>query len=54
MVSETRNLILIAPWIVPFPSAAIASLVVGANLLADGLARQLEGQGKAAVSGRRA
>lgn len=36
-VSEGRNFILTAPWVVAFPSLAIASLVVGVNLLADGL-----------------
>ncbi len=41
MISEARNFILIAPWMVLFPSLAIASLVVGANLFADGLARLL-------------
>jgi len=38
-VSEGRNFILVAPWVVVFPSLAIASLVVGVNLLADGLGR---------------
>ena len=47
MVSEARNLISVAPWTVLFPSVAIASLVVGTNLLADGLSRQL-GVGTAA------
>lgn len=42
MVSEARNFILIAPWMVLFPSEAIAALVVGANLFADGLARLLD------------
>lgn len=42
MVSEARNYIQIAPYMVLFPSAAIASLVVGANLFADGLSRLLE------------
>ncbi len=42
MISEARNFILIAPWMVLFPSLAIASLVVGTNLFADGLARLLD------------
>lgn len=42
MVSEARNFILIAPWLVLFPALAIASLVVGVNLFADGLGRALE------------
>lgn len=40
-VSEGRNFILIAPWVVVFPSLAIASLVVGINLFADGLGQFL-------------
>lgn len=40
-VSEGRNFILAAPWVVAFPSLAIASLVVGVNLLADGLGHML-------------
>ena len=40
-VSEGRRFILAAPWVVIFPSLAIASLVVGVNLLADGLGRMM-------------
>jgi peptide/nickel transport system permease protein len=40
-VSEGRNFILAAPWVVAFPSLAIASLVVGVNLLADGLGHMM-------------
>ena len=40
-VSEARNFILAAPWVVVYPSLAIASLVVGVNLLADGLGRAM-------------
>jgi len=40
-VSEGRNFILAAPWLVAFPSLAIASLVVGVNLLADGLGHMM-------------
>ncbi len=36
-VNEGRNFLLTAPWITLFPSLAIATLVVGVNLLADGL-----------------
>lgn len=32
----------IAPWIVLFPAAALATLVVGVNLLADGLSKVLQ------------
>lgn len=41
-VSEGRNFILIAPWITLFPSLAISSLVIGLNLLADGLISVLQ------------
>jgi peptide/nickel transport system permease protein len=41
-VAEARNFIASAPWLALFPAAAIATLVVGANLLADGLHRVLD------------
>lgn len=44
-IAEARNFIAVAPWMVFFPAAAIASLVVGANLLADGLHRTLDPAG---------
>lgn len=37
MVAEGRTWIMTAPWAVLFPSLAISSLVVGLNLLADGI-----------------
>lgn len=37
MVNEARKSIFITPWPVIWPSLAIASLVVGLNLVADGL-----------------
>ncbi len=37
-VSDGRNFLLTAAWVVIFPALAIASLVIGVNLLADGLA----------------
>jgi peptide/nickel transport system permease protein len=37
MVNEARKNIFINPWAVIFPSLAIASLVIGLNLFADGL-----------------
>jgi peptide/nickel transport system permease protein len=37
MVAESRDFIGPAPWTVIFPSLAISFLVVGANLLADGI-----------------
>ena len=36
-INEGRNFLPTAPWIAIFPSLAITSLVVGVNLLADGL-----------------
>jgi peptide/nickel transport system permease protein len=42
-VSQNRNFIPFAPWTVAFPALAIASLVIGVNLVAEQLdrARQL-------------
>lgn len=37
MVSDNRNLLTTAPWTVLFPALAIAFVVVGISLLADGL-----------------
>jgi ABC-type dipeptide/oligopeptide/nickel transport system permease subunit len=39
-VNDGRNFILTAWWITVFPSMAISSLVLGINLLADGLTKQ--------------
>ena len=39
-VNDGRNFVLTAWWITVFPSLAISSLVLGVNLLADGLAQQ--------------
>ena len=36
-VNDGRNFLLTAPWVVLFPAIAISSLVIGVNLLADGL-----------------
>ena len=36
-VNDGRNFLLVAPWIAVFPALAISSLVIGVNLLADGL-----------------
>lgn len=43
MVSQSREYISVAPWTVIFPSLAISFLVVGANLLADGIRDVLSG-----------
>ena len=42
MISDSRNFLVAAPWMALVPAAAIASLVVGVNLLGDGL-RQARG-----------
>lgn len=38
-IATQRTFLQIAPWTVMFPAAALASLVVGVNLVADGLGR---------------
>lgn len=42
MVKEARQFVGQVPWAMYFPAGAIAVLVVGANLLADGLKRVLQ------------
>jgi peptide/nickel transport system permease protein len=42
MVSEARNFLLVAPWVALAPAAAIATLVVGVNLVADGICREAD------------
>lgn len=42
MVSENRNYLTLTPWALYFPVAAIALLVVGVNLAADGIKRVLQ------------
>ena len=37
MISESRSYLQIAPWLAIFPALAIASMVLGANFLAEGL-----------------
>ena len=37
MVADGRQWLMIAPWIVLFPAAAISTLVIGLNMFADGL-----------------
>jgi peptide/nickel transport system permease protein len=43
MVNEARNYVSLTPWALYFPVAAISLLVVGVNLMADGLKRVLQG-----------
>ena len=38
-IATQRTFLQIAPWTVMFPAAALASLVVGVNLITDGLSR---------------
>ena len=42
MISESRRFIVAAPWVAIAPAVAVASLVIGVNLLADGI-RQAKG-----------
>ena len=37
-VNDRCNFLLTAPWVVIYPALAISSLVIGVNLLADGVA----------------
>ncbi|MBS3825550.1 ABC transporter permease [Candidatus Bipolaricaulota bacterium] len=37
MISESRSYLQVAPWLAIFPALAIASMVLGANFLAEGL-----------------
>jgi peptide/nickel transport system permease protein len=39
MISENRVALLTQPWVVVVPAATIALLTIGANLIADGIAR---------------
>jgi peptide/nickel transport system permease protein len=42
MVSEARDFVYLTPWTLTFPALAISLLVIGVNLLADGLKRVLQ------------
>lgn len=42
MVFEARNYASLTPWALFFPAAAIALLVIGVNLMSDGLKRALQ------------
>ena len=41
MLQESRSYLWSAPWLMLVPAAAIVTLVIGANLLGDGLRREL-------------
>ncbi len=49
MISQSRQFLASAPWVALAPAAAIASLVVGVNLLVDGI-RQAQGLPKESAS----
>jgi peptide/nickel transport system permease protein len=42
MAAQARNYAFTAPWMLFFPCAAVAVLIVGVNLMADGLKRLLQ------------
>lgn len=42
MIAESRRFIVAAPWVAIAPAAAVASLVVGVNLLVDGIRQARE------------
>ncbi|NJL95147.1 MAG: ABC transporter permease [Anaerolineae bacterium] len=42
MVSEARSIYRLAPWALEYPAGAIAALVVGVNLMSDGIKRALQ------------
>lgn len=44
MVNEARQNVQQTPWALYFPAGSIALLIVGVNLMADGLRRLLQGQ----------
>jgi peptide/nickel transport system permease protein len=45
MVSEARTYVALTPWAFYFPVVAISLLVIGVNLMADGLKRALQAEG---------
>ncbi|RMF78614.1 MAG: ABC transporter permease [Chloroflexi bacterium] len=46
MIGESRNFMRLLPWMMAFPAAAIALLVIGINLFADGLRKILRYEGQ--------
>lgn len=46
MVNEARNFVALTPWALYFPVLAISLLVIGVNLMADGLKRALQTTGQ--------
>jgi len=45
MVNEARNYAALTPWALYFPAGAISLLIIGVNLMADGLKRALQASG---------
>jgi peptide/nickel transport system permease protein len=45
MVSEARTYVALTPWALYFPAGAISLLIIGVNLMADGLKRTLQAGG---------
>ena len=52
MVKEARNYVSQTPWALYFPAAAIATVVIGVNLMADGLKWVWQGGDGGLVNGR--
>jgi peptide/nickel transport system permease protein len=48
MISQSRRFLVIAPWVALAPMGAVASLIVGVNLLVDGI-KQARGMAKEEV-----
>lgn len=46
MVFEARNYVSLTPWALYFPAGAISLLVIGVNLMADGLKHALQNAGR--------
>lgn len=46
MVNEARNYVSLTPWALFFPALAISFLIIGVNLMADGLKRALQTAGQ--------
>jgi len=44
MVNEARNYVALTPWALYFPAGAISLLVVGVNLMSDGLKQALQAE----------
>ena len=47
MLQESRDFLLIAPWLLAVPAAGIITVVIAANLLGDGIAAKSREQARA-------